>query len=617
MKIRLHILGLPHTITNDEYSHCAFTGKVLRFSPMMKSRDFEVFHYGIETSESGADKHFDVLSLDEFNKLKYESYKFLNPTLSDEKITEELKNKKNFVGDLANVSTPLYNQFNKNLKLLLQQNYRSINTDIVCLPFGYAHEEAIKDLNVLAVETGIGYPESYKKYRIFESYAKKHLQCGFEKINHPSNYWFVIPNYYDLNEWPFDPNGLLNNYNKIKKIGYFGRITHIKGLNIFVEISRRFPNIEFIMCGQGNPNTYLTQSPNLKAIEPLEGKERGLFLSTLTALITPSLYIEPFCGVNVEAQLCGVPVIANDFGAFAETIEPFKTGLLCHTLADYCYGVQMALDDKFDNKYIRDRAVKLYDMYNVAYQYEYVFRNILDLTNENNGWYSPYSYISLLDHENKKNNKIPYYYFYTPDYEPWNNHLTSVLSNHFDLFPIKTDSIPNLHIQHANHHFTGCYYKVELIIDAINKNMGKKIVFSDVTWYVNPNKVTELKNLIDFTFSDMTFANNGGVNTINIGFIVINCTQKNIDIWEKALEILKKDNNAHDQSIITELVKNPSLFNSKKIVCCWPPSKEEFNIKFKNDFLMFKIFTPCNQDKITRDTFRMNTMKEYGFDIFS
>ena len=78
MKIRLHILGLPHTITNDKYSHCAFTGKVLRFSPMMKSRDFEVFHYGIETSEPGADKHFDVLSLDEFNKLKYESYKFLN-----------------------------------------------------------------------------------------------------------------------------------------------------------------------------------------------------------------------------------------------------------------------------------------------------------------------------------------------------------------------------------------------------------------------------------------------------------------------------------------------------------------------------------------------------------
>ena len=65
-KIRLHILGLPHTITSNEYSHCAFTGKVLRFGPMMLSRDFEVYHYGIETSEIICTKHFDVLTKNEW-----------------------------------------------------------------------------------------------------------------------------------------------------------------------------------------------------------------------------------------------------------------------------------------------------------------------------------------------------------------------------------------------------------------------------------------------------------------------------------------------------------------------------------------------------------------------
>ena len=120
-------------------------------------------------------------------------------------------------------------------------------------------------------------------------------------------------------------------------------------------------------------------------------------MNDLSALIVPSYYVEPFCGVNVEAQLCGTPVITNDFGAFTETIEPFKTGLLCHTLADFCKGIQMALDGEFDRQYIRNRATKLYDMYNVAKQYEYTFKNILDITNGNGGWYSKDTYIDLLD----------------------------------------------------------------------------------------------------------------------------------------------------------------------------------------------------------------------------
>jgi hypothetical protein len=54
--IRLHLLAIPHTITRDEFSHCAFTGKVQRFAPMLQScrasdgrQVFEVYHYGVET----------------------------------------------------------------------------------------------------------------------------------------------------------------------------------------------------------------------------------------------------------------------------------------------------------------------------------------------------------------------------------------------------------------------------------------------------------------------------------------------------------------------------------------------------------------------------------------
>jgi len=136
--------------------------------------------------------------------------------------------------------------------------------------------------------------------------------------------------------------------------------------------------------------------PNIFYKPPIHGMERSDYLGSLVACIAPTGFVEPFCGVAVEAQLCGTPVITKDYGAQTETVENFKTGLRCHTLADYGHGIQMALDGKFDRSYIRERAVKLYDMYNVAKQYEYTFKTILDVHNGKNGWYSPDTHITAL-----------------------------------------------------------------------------------------------------------------------------------------------------------------------------------------------------------------------------
>ena len=386
--IRLHLPAIPHTITHDDFSHCAFTGKVLRFSPMMRSKGFEVYHYGIESSESGADKQIDLMTRKEWQDLRVFSYKELHPDKTDAEVEELLSSEKSFVGDLANVSTMLYTVFNKRFREELQKHYRAKHTDIVCIPFGKAYQEALQGLSVVEVETGIGYPDSYAPYRIFESYAQMHFICGKENINQPFNYWFVVPNYYNIKEWSF------NQIVEKPRVGFFGRICHIKGLNVFVEVAKRFPEVEFVMCGQGDEQPYMDKAPNLNYLKPLSGKDRCAFLSSLSALICPSLYIEPFCGVNVEAQLCGTPVICNHFGAFSETVEHGKTGLWCHTLADFCHGVQMALNNEFDRKYIRDRAVKKYDMFQVASQYEYAFRCVLDLFTYKNGWYSEDDHIA-------------------------------------------------------------------------------------------------------------------------------------------------------------------------------------------------------------------------------
>jgi len=385
--------AIPHTITTNEFSHCAFTGKVLRFCAMMKNRGFEVYHYGIETSSVDATKNIDLLTIKEWEQLKIVSYLHLNPELTIEDVNQKIKNKTNFIGELSNYSTPLYKEFNKKFKKALEKNYRSVSTDIVCLPFGRSHEEAIQDMNVVSVESGIGYLNSYHNYRIFESYCHLHSTLSLEKKN-CQHYWYVIPNYYNILEWPLN----LNPDNKT--IGFFGRICEVKGCNIVYEIASKFPHIHFILCGQGDVTPFIKCS-NMIYKPPIHGLERGEYLGSLSALLAPTIYIEPFGGVAVEAQLCGTPVITNDFGGFVETIEPFKTGVFCHTLADFCKAINMALDNKFDRQYIHDRAKRLFDMNNIGKKYEYAFKNILEIHNGNNGWYSQNTYLDLLDDEKK------------------------------------------------------------------------------------------------------------------------------------------------------------------------------------------------------------------------
>lgn len=387
-KIRLHIFGLPHTITTNKFSHCAFTGKILRFIPMMKSVGYEVYYYGNDLynkeSLTCADMNVNILDTDEMLRLKEEVYKQQNKSDIQNKLDDQLNN---FL-DFTDITSVLYTEFNDKLAKELHKYYRGPNTDIICLPFGRAHDRAIKDIpNKCIIETGIGYSSSFADIRVFESYAILHQTLARENKG-LMNYWFVCPNYYNIKEFELS---LKPNKNTV---GFFGRVSDVKGCNIIVEIAKSMPNVLFILCGVGDYKKYITEK-NIIYKEPIHGDGRSEYLGSLNALIAPSCYSEPFCGVSVEAQLCGTPVITNDFGALVETVEPMKTGVHCHTLADYIAGIRMALDDKFDREYIRMRAVQMYDMYNVAKKYDYIFKTVNDLYNGNNGWYSKQSYLEL------------------------------------------------------------------------------------------------------------------------------------------------------------------------------------------------------------------------------
>ena len=390
MVIRLHIPAIPYTITRNEYSHDAFTGKVQRFSPMMRSRGFEVYHYGVETSESGANTDITLLTKDEWTSLRIDSLMFLDPKLTREAAIIQNNDPTMIISRLSNWSTPLAKEFNKRLRAAIQLHYRSSSTDIVCVPFGNTFNEGVEGLGCTIVELGIGYTGSCKNFRIFESYALLSHTLGAQD-KPPHNYWFVVPHAFDIREYKLSltPNPL--------KVGFLGRISHVKGCNIIVEVALRFPTVQFVLCGQGDPAPFL-KAPNIVYKPPIHGLERSDFFGECVAVIYPTKYHEPFgCG-PVEAQLCGTPVICADVGGMVETVEQFESGLRCHTLADYCHGIQMAVDGKFNRTYIRERAARMFDMYRLAHRYEYIFKSILDVnTSGKNGWYSPDVHIKDLE----------------------------------------------------------------------------------------------------------------------------------------------------------------------------------------------------------------------------
>lgn len=352
-KPRLHLVGIFHTQHTQSYSHCAFTGKALRFPRMMQMQGYTVIEYSNEGSESTADEHVVMISATEFDAL-------FNRSETD------------FHGNDATVGSEGHQLFEQRLIIALRERLQP--QDIICHPFGHAHQQLMAEFpGHQHVETGIGYPTLMPdSFRIFESYAWMHYHQGKENRN-GKNYEWVVPNYYDLNDW--EPR-----YEPGQYLAFLGRITPLKGIDTIKAIADHSP-WPIVLHGQGDPSPWT--HPNIEYRGPISGIARSEFLRNARALLAPTVFTEPFCGMAVEAMLCGTPVVSVNYGAMTETVTEGVMGYKCHTLQDWIDGINNV--GNLDRRIIASIARNQWSLEACGLRYDKIFRQLNDLYRQ--GWY--------------------------------------------------------------------------------------------------------------------------------------------------------------------------------------------------------------------------------------
>ena len=139
---------------------------------------------------------------------------------------------------------------------------------------------------------------------------------------YPADRVRVIPNFCDLPDVP--PRESAGQY-----IGYIGRISPEKGLDVLIEAARK-NGISTKIAGNTHlmPQLLDNLPGNVEFVGQLDRPGIANFLNGMTALVVPSVWYEAFGIVCVEALSRGIPVIASDIGGLPEVVWHNETGLL-------------------------------------------------------------------------------------------------------------------------------------------------------------------------------------------------------------------------------------------------------------------------------------------------
>lgn len=359
--MRLHLVAFPHTRVTPEFCGCAYTAKVHKALKMWAHHDVTL--YAPEGSDArGHDLVECLTDTERIDQFGPDDASRLPAWPTDEQW--RLFNTRAILGILE----------------------RAEPHDLILLTAGWS-QRAIKDAlpHLTACEPGVGYEGILTDRCAFESHAWRHHVYGLKGIRDGRWYDAVIPNYFDADDFP------IANHGDGDYLLYVGRIIQRKGVHVAAEIAKAV-GLPLKVAGAGvlehEPGRIVAaevtvEAPGLDYVGTVNVAERAELMAGAVCLLAPTVYLEPFGGVAVEAMMAGTPVVATDWGAFTETVVEGESGYRFQTLAQGVDAVARAA--ALDNDRVRAFAESRYSLDAVAPQFDRWFHQLDDLWRD--GWY--------------------------------------------------------------------------------------------------------------------------------------------------------------------------------------------------------------------------------------
>ena len=388
IKFNFHILGLPHTQTNETHLSCAYTQKLVKFMRMYAGQGHNIIHYGNEGSvvPDGVE-HVEIFS-------EKERLKWFKPGTTDTSS-----------GDLVWDANMLYwRAFG--LRCASHLIHRAQKGDFILTVAGqHCYHWAVDQFpgcnkpgtdNVYFVDIGSGHYGDWTDFVVYESSEHREQLHGRRQ---PPSSWeaygdAVIPNYFDLKDFRFGPNPDEQDP-RIKVIQgngpyylFVGRLIDNKGWRIAQDACREI-GAQLILVGQGGtgplePHVYPFGFANLE--------QRKSLMGGAVALLAPTRYREPFGGVVVEAQLSGTPAIASDQAGFCSNVpDEFRCMSHREYVAACKYAATLSTEDR---RAIQRAAQAKYSIEAIKPLYDRYFHRLYQL--RAGGWHSTQPWEALV-----------------------------------------------------------------------------------------------------------------------------------------------------------------------------------------------------------------------------
>lgn len=383
---RVHVLGLPHTIVSEAFSHCAFTGKVLRMPSVLP--DYRVIEYSNGASASNAAEHVQVFSQQQLESFGGGSLESLQAcctvTLSHD-------------GDLQQAW----------LSLVIRELRKRVRCgDVIAITYPFENYSKLVQQfpDCVVIETGIGYSWApFGAYRVFESetwrawhfgkWCGENGALGVFPDYKPAVCSAVVPNYYNVEDWALGlglgMHALGTQEPRLVQDGapgeqpyalFAGRMASAKGIEIVNALAERFPALTFVVASGEAFLPDRFPAKNVRFIGRVDSRaELAAWMGGALCTLVPSRFHEPFGGVAVESLLCGTPVLCSDWAAFTETVQSgqgalYDDGLRCNDLHEFEHGLRHLLDNAEDWNIGREqrqaRARARYGLEPVALKYK-------------------------------------------------------------------------------------------------------------------------------------------------------------------------------------------------------------------------------------------------------